>query len=244
MRKCLLGHKPTEKSWSPAYTLPKRTESKPKVDKYGRPTKMVATYWPRLKGGFSMELLRRYWHVKMPHLLDVWPHVVTWTSKVETVAYANEGRQCEFTPSFRVTESGGCYALYLYDDRKKAASEASLVARATRHEFLSALFLARKERLLFMSRTEVESHPHLPAAQEIFYHRYWEWPAELPREIAVICSRENIPTLGDLLLRLGGGDFVWRQILSLIANGHIEIDLDAGLGDATPISTCRIQGFV
>jgi hypothetical protein len=117
-------------------------------------------------------------------------------------------------------------------------------ARQAKHDRLALLFSERGDRLRFMSRSELEGHPHLESAKEIFYHRYWDWPDDLPRDVAVMVSRGNARTLGDLLGRLGGGEATWRQLLSLISNGYVDVDLDEGLGKHTAVTAARIGGHV
>ena len=194
MRKNRLGKPSARNPQDYKFRLPSEDRPQPKTDKLGRPTKMVAAYWPSRKGGFRMQLLRRYWHVNMPYLLDVWPHVLDWSSSVETIAYEADGNKGEFTASFRVRETTGAYALYLYEsgtpENCTAEKEA---AREARHERFASLFAERRDRLRFMSRAMLEGHPHLEAAKEIFYHRYWALPEDMPREVAFMVSREKSP---------------------------------------------------
>ena len=245
MRKCHLGKPSARNPRDTEFKLPRAETPKTNIDKMGRPSNMVATYWPSRKGGFRMQLLRRYWHIKMPYLLDVWPHVHDWSSSVEMLPWEADGKKGEFTASFRVQEAACSYAVYLYEDGKpNDGDEAKVAAREAKHERLALLFSERGDHLRFMSRSQLETHPHLESAKEIFYHRYWDWPNDLPRDVAVMVSRKEARTLGDLLGRVGGGDATWHQLLSLISNGHIDVDLDDGLGKHTAVTAARIEGHV
>ncbi|MBV8458433.1 MAG: hypothetical protein JO122_17665 [Acetobacteraceae bacterium] len=54
---------------------------------------------------------------------------------------------------------------------------------------------------------------------------------------------ERPETLGELHECLGRDRATWEQLLSLVANGHIEIDLDDGLHLSATLLACRVRGY-
>lgn len=112
-----------------------------------------------------------------------------------------------------------------------------------RRELRDRYLNQRGNELEFLAREEVRDHPHLPSARDLFFYRYHDWPDDLPRQASLLADQHRPETLGDLHDCLRPDNVTWEQLLSLVANGHVEIDLDGGLQPSVALLACRIQGY-
>lgn len=236
MRKCRLGAALPKRNWSPQFLISK--ERKPRQADLGAQNTVAMTYWPTPKSPSRQELLRHYWHADMAHLLDAWPHVISWTAERKPVLVEMDGKHAPFTPDFEVIDRSGTYALRLIQGESSDRPE-----RTKRRRALQDHYRDLGGNLEFTTQAEILQHPHLRLARDLFFYRYHDWPNDLPRQVAVVATSERPETLGELHECLGRERVTWEQLLSLVANGHIEIDLDSGLQPDTPVLACRIQGY-
>lgn len=236
MRKCRLGAALPVRNWSPRFRVSQ--ERKPRNADLGAQNTAVVTYWPSPKSPCRQEQLRHYWHADMAHLLDAWPWVVSWSAERKPLPIEFKGRQAQFTPDFEVTERGRTYALRLIWGNKTEDPQPRAQRQALRERYHDL-----GGELEFLTRDDVYRHPHLPLARDLFFYRYHDWPDDLPRQVALVADSERPETLGDLNECLGRERVTWEQLLSLVANGHIEIDLDGGLQPSAALLACRIRGY-
>ena len=90
---------------------------------------------------------------------------------------------------------------------------------------------ARGVELEFLPREAVSGHPHLPSARDLFYFRNHDSPGRTSaRQVGAGGGEREPGDVGDLHRCLGGAKATWEQLLSLVANGNIEINLDDGAG--------------
>ena len=231
MRKCRLGATLPKRSWSPQFRVSDPRGSR--TTELGARNTGVMSYWPTPKSPNRQERLRHYWHIDMAHLLDAWPWVVSWTAERDTVPLG-DGR-AQFTPDFQITTRDRAYALRLVGGKESRP--------ASKQCELREKCLEQGRELQFLAREEVCKHPHLPLARELFYFRNHDWPEDLPRRVSMVTECKHPATLGDLYQSLGEQNVTWEQLLSLVANGHIEIDLDDGLVPSAALLACRVQGY-
>ena len=236
MRKCRLGAMLPKRSWSPQFRVSQpRT---PRTAELGAQNTAVLSYWPSPKSPNRQERLRHYWHIDMAHLLDAWPWVISWTAERNPLQIDGESAQTQFTPDFEVVARDRTYALRL------VSGDNGQPRRAQQHRELRDQYRNRRgSDLEFLAPEEVRNHPHLPSARDLFFYRYHDWPDDLPRQASLMADRHRPETLGDLHACLGPKNATWEQLLSLVANGHIEIDLDGGLQPSAALLSCRIQGY-
>lgn len=235
MRKHSVGGQLLPGTWSPRFKL--APLKPPPTDERRRKKTLAMSYFPTVKTR-EMVPLRHYFHVDMAYLLDAWPEVVAWTTDAPPLAVAQPGGDVAFTPDIVVTERDRAYALRLLDRGTKPSK-----ARDERYRAIDAAYRERGGSLVVLTREELEAHPHLQAAKSLFYHRTRNWPADLP--LALVAATGKVPpaTLDDLLRLLGGGEAAWADILSLVAHGHIRVDLDAGLQPQAPVIALRVEGW-
>lgn len=184
-----------------------------------------------------MEKLRQYFHVDMAVLLETDPEVAAWTTDCQPLPYLMGGRQLSFVPDIWVAErTGGHRAIRLVwsDDPEVRMSE--------RNRCLAEEYRVRGVAFEVVTSGELAAHPRLKAAKHILFHRYWDCPGDLPLAVAAMAG-DPPRTLGDLQQNLGGQEETWPQILSLVAQGRVEVDLGGGLGPETGVLACRMEGL-
>lgn len=235
MRKHSVGGQLRRGSWSPKFKLEPRKA--PPADEHRRKKALVMSYFPSIKTR-RMVPLRHYFHVDMAYLLDAWPEVISWTVDAPPLVVPHLRSEIAFTPDLIVTERDRVYALRLLDRGVKPSK-----ARDERYRTIDAAYRERGESLAVLTREELDDHPHLQAAKDLFYYRTRNWPADLPATIAAFANGALPGTLGDLHGLLGGGEEAWANLLSLVAHGFIHVDLDAGLRPPTPILALRVEGW-
>jgi hypothetical protein len=248
MRKFALGAVPTRGSWTPKFLLTPRKEKTKDKSKEGTegqepeererkaPTQ-VPTYHPPAKGKLRYERLRNYYHGDAAFLLDAWYEVQAWTAATTSIPVTWDLGDFDYLPDFLVQESSHSYALSITHplvketDRRKARLDAIRAACARRSLGFEA-----------MTYEELSGHAELPAAKDLFYYRYWAWPASLPFSAWSAYEHDAPRTLGELARLLGDGA-TWEQLLSLAANGYLVIDISEGLGTGTALLACRTKGW-
>jgi hypothetical protein len=184
-----------------------------------------------------MERLRHYFHANMAALLETDPDVLYWTTEVDAYRFQHRGRDIVFIPSFQVEDVGGTRVIRLV----RAQERASLRSQE-HHRLLRRLFRQRGMEFDVLSDAELASHPRLRSAKEILFHRYWDVPDDLPYQVAIMAASHPPATLGELHERLGGGAVVWEQVLSLVAQGFVELEARPGLTAETGIRACKMKG--
>jgi hypothetical protein len=232
MRKLSIGAARVRGSWSPAFK-PKRTTTKKKPRTSGwKPV----SYFPSVKAGNEMMPLKRYSMRNMAFLLDAWPDVVAWESGHLEALQNDDGEDTGESADFLVRGKSRSYALSILDRGRSARTEAADARLAELYGKLEIGYMS-------LTRKEVDEHPDLPAAKDLFYYRYWDRDDQLPFTVVTLFEENRSATLGSLHAGLGGGERKWAEILSLVANGHVEIDIGQGLNPATRVLDCRTRGW-
>jgi hypothetical protein len=236
MRKVAFGAVPVRGNWNPKF----KVRRKKRVDgkETGRKKTPIVSYHPTIKGEQRSEGPRQYFHRDMALLLDAWPEVVGWTTDAPTIVVPGDGNNMSFTPNFIIEEAERSYALRLRADGATLG-----LAREERYRVIRQAYERQGMSLVVMTREEVETHPDLPAARTLFYYRYWEWPDDLPLEVAALAEQRRLRTFGELHQALGGSEHDMARLLSLASHGYVLIDTTAGLGPDTPLVACRTKGW-
>jgi hypothetical protein len=235
MRKVNLGAD-TRGNWNPRFVAAKA--KKPADDREGRGNTTVLSYYPTIKGERRMELLRRYSHVDMAHLLDAWPHVLRWTADTQKVEFETEDGVNKLTPDFEVDTENGRYVIRLIPPGVKPSPRS-----LTRHEHARELYGRIDTAFVVHTSEEVAQHPDLPAARELFEHRMREWPEELPGRLSEKWSAKCPLPLGTLHAYLGGSEADWFVVLSLAAHGHLRLGIDGPILPETPVLAIAVEGY-
>jgi hypothetical protein len=236
MRKVALGAAPVRGNWTPKFKLRRKQKAK-EEDTEQKKTPFVS-YHPTVKGQQRVEPLRKYFHRDMALLLDAWPHVESWTGNAASIKVQVGGKDASFTPDFLVEERSSSYALRLRSGNNKTSRAGEDYYSAVRENYER-----RGMSLEIITRAEVESHPDLPAAVELFYHRYRDWPENLPFDVAALAEERHLPTIGSLHVAMGGDKEAWAMLLSLVSHGYVIADIQGKLGPDTPVLACRTKGW-
>lgn len=237
MRKCRLAAPLTSQSWSPRFK-PSNGRAAPGT-KTGQRNTSVMTYFPTWKGGKRMERLRHYFHADMAALLETDRHVLRWTTEVQAFQFDDDGRDIHFTPNFQVTELSGTRFIRLVRETDFKAAR-----RNERHELLKQQFGDMGMQFDVLSDVQLAAHPHLQTARDILFHRYRDVPDEMVHRLGALAAAGPPPTLGELHVEVGGDELGWEQLLSLVAQGHVDVDLAYGLTPDTPVVACMLKGHL
>ena len=225
MRKCNLAAAMPSDSWSHRFS-DKSKHQKRTVRTTS--SSMVKSFFPTLKCGQRMEQLRCYSHVAMAWVLEMDPDVVRWSSKCSGIRVDDR----DYTPDFVAHDRRG-HTRFIRIVKTRSKKRAKVVAN-----FRAA---CESQAVLFTveSLDELTSSVRVKVAEELYYHRYRDWPDGL----AVTAAESDASTLGELHAELGATPENWGQILSLVANGLIEIDLNRELAADTPILARSYEGY-
>lgn len=236
MRMCNLSLQQPVKSWSPQFKVRK---TKPKPEPVGQRNTSVMSHFPTWKGTFRMERLRHYFHVDLASILEVDPEVRHWTADVKPYQFQVGDRAISYRPSFLVTTEATKQALRLV-----RAGNRKAIATSERHQMLADLFDEIGIEFIVLTDADVRESPRLPVAKEILFHRYPGVPDEIPMAIAAMALAGAPKTLGELEARLGEpGPATWTLVCAAVAEGLVDIDLDAGLSRNTAVLACKLKGY-
>lgn len=235
MRKCLLGAQPLDVGLRPKFAKRPRPEKQAEVS--GQQKTSVMSYFPSWKGGRRMEKLRHYSHIHLATVLEVDPEVERWTTDVQPIEYIEDGKPHTYTANFWCLEPGGIRVIRILREETKPESKG-----AEQHRRVRAEYGTRGIFYEVVTEDEVATDPRLRAAQHILFHRYWDVPESLALDVASMSS--NPPaTLGALHIRLGGRSETWPQLLSLVAQGFVDVDLGTKLGPEMSVIACKMKGI-
>lgn len=237
MRKLRLCAESPKGSWSPRFSAVK-TEIKPVEDTRLRETP-VMSWFPTWKGSKRMVGLAHYFHVDMATLAETDPDCSEWNVDRTPVEYIDNDEAGCFVPDFALRTRVGVRLIRLvhgpevdtiHGRRRKAES--------TLPESRDGLTFER------YTRAQLHAHPRLPASRDILYHRPRHWPLELPMQVAGMFAMRAFDTLGELHFQLGGSRDTWFDILSLVAQGFVEVDMDQPLGLQMLVRSCFDRGHL
>lgn len=195
-------------------------------------------YYPTWKGGRRMEPLRHYFHEDMAVLLEADPAVVKWSAQVESLDVEHDdGVVREFRPSMRAEVQGRIRLIKLHDDSRRGPPE---VAGRRRAWPVAARGISFER----YTRSQLAKHPRLRTSQDIIFHRSRDLPRELPLQAASLAAVSLPRTLGELHERLGRSNVVWEDVLSLVAQGYVEVDMGAAVGPGMSVVACHPWGYL
>lgn len=182
-----------------------------------------------------MERLRHYFHIDLATILEADRAVLKWTTELKPYQLRADDEEISFRPHFLVTNTTGETAICLMRGRKRRRPSMwqQLLGHAFAHVGMSFTVLAEQE---------VAEDPRLPTAKEILFNRYRDLPEEIPLAVATMELDQPPETLGDLADRLGPPEVeTWNLVCCLVANRHVEIDLESGLTRKTPIVALALR---
>lgn len=193
-------------------------------------------YFPTWKGGRRMERLHHYFHEDMAFLLEADHEVTYWTADAEPIDLEyDDGEVRPFRHSFRAETRGGLRLIRLRDESHPLTKQPRTRARPV--EMLGV-------RCEFYGKAALAGHPRLRTSKEILFHRPRPWTPELPHRVATMAAMEHPDTLGGLHLRLGHSEVAFEDLVSLVAQGFIDVDLDFPVGPAMPVLACNARGYL
>jgi hypothetical protein len=238
MRKHRIGVARPKGLWSPQFKLKGQHEFARKIS--GQQNTTVLSYFPTWKQGpgVVMEKLRHYYLEDQAYLLEVSYDVLTWTAQCEPVTCGDGRRKHVFRPNFVVETRTGQRVI-----RIVKASERVDARRSEKVTLLDRHYRAQGVTFEFLTDADLKASPCLPAAREIFHYRYWSCAQWLPLKIQEISMDTPPGTLGELHRRLGGAEDLWYQLLSMVAQGFVEVDLSASVGPEMPVLSTRMNGW-
>lgn len=178
---------------------------------------------------------RRYWYIDLFYLLDANPAVVSYTTDTRTVTFTCDGIERTHRPDVEADVGSRRVAISLLLE-----SEAAHPDNAAAAALLSTFYAERGMEFRVITDTELKSPPRLENAKTLFRHRHLPMPSEMGLALATAIAQGPLPTLGAVHEALNGSGEALVALLSLVANGFIEVDLDVPLGASTPI--VRILG--
>ncbi|WP_156963780.1 hypothetical protein [Muricoccus aerilatus] len=195
-------------------------------------------YFPTYKGGHRNERLRHYFHEDMAYLLEADPQVLRWTTEVEPIDVLHDDNQMRpFIPSMRAVTTRGVRMVKLAWG-KRQPKRRSAKARRPRPVDVDGLTYE------FLMGEDLTVHPCLPASKEVIYHRPRETDPDLPCLAAAVFSESRPVTLGDLQERLGRKVAALEDLISLVAQGFIQVDLRCKVDAGMTVLGCRTQGYL
>ena len=231
MRKLRLCAESPKGSWSPRFSIAKPKATPAEDERLHRTPFM--SWFPTWKGGRRMVGLAHYFHVDMATLAEADPDCTEWDVDSTPFPYAKDDDVRYFVPDFVLRMRAGVRLVRLvhgpevdetYDRRQR--KEPALPEPRDGVTF---------ERY---TRAQLHRHPRLRASRDILYHRRRHLPQELPLQVAGMFAMRPFDTLGELHSRLGGTDETWFDVLSLVAQGVVEVDMDQQLGPEMPVRSC------
>ena len=93
------------------------------------------------------------------------------------------------------------------------------------------------------SSRDLRLHPWFERSRAIVFQRPREWRAHLPLLLANSNALRPVGNLGELHDLIGGKPGDWKDLLSLIAQGYVEVDMSVPLGPKMPVVACRAKGY-
>ena len=236
MRTHMLGAIAPSRGWCNRFVRSLKTTTAAAAERHERGTAAVMAYFPTWKGGLRMERLHRYSHLDMAFLLEADPTVTRWTA--DTRAEHLEHDDGEIRPvhhTFRVDTWNGVRLITLRD--KTRSRQKSKRDRAPPID-------GPDLRCETYSSDDLLADRRLQTSKDILFHRPRPWPRELPHRIATMAAIERPATLGDLHRRLSAPDVAFEDVISLVAQGFVDVDLNHQLGTDMPVVACRAVGHL
>ncbi len=182
--------------------------------------------------------LRHYFHYEMACLLEMDPEVLWWSADRESVEVGYEdGELAEFKSNLVAKTRTGLRLVKLHDDSSRRRDKAVPVRRVNP----KVPFGVECETL---TRSEVLAHPRLAASQDILFYRPFEWEPELAFRLAASDALHPVQSLGDMHERLGEDEVPWSHVLSMVAQGFVEVDMDDEVGPAIKVLSCNHEGYL
>ena len=96
----------------------------------------------------------------------------------------------------------------------------------------------------FLMGEELAVHPCLPASKDVIYHRPRETDPDLPCLAAAVFADRKPATLGDLQDLLGRNVAPFEDLISLVAQGFIQVDLRCKVDATMAVLGCCTQGYL
>ena len=188
---------------------------------------------PSLKAGLVG--VTRHWHQDLPLLLDADPTVVAFTADTTRVTFEFEGEERTFRPDLEVEYRSGRVAIAILTEAE--AAEPVNVATAV---VLRTFYAGRGMGFRMVTERDLKAQPQLDNARALFRHRHLTVSMEKSFLLAKAVAEGHAATLGDLHQALGGDTAAWAALLTLAAQGCIEVNLDAPLDASNPV--LRVTG--
>ena len=181
--------------------------------------------------------LAHYFHVDMATLAEMDPDCLEWDADRTPVQYADDDEAGYFVPDFVLRMRVGVRLIRLVHGPEVDATHG-------RRRKPEPILPEPRDGLTFerYTRAQLRAHPRLPASRDILYHRPRHWPPELPMRVAGMFAMRAFATLGELHVRLGSSRDTWFDVLSLVAQGFVEVDMDRPLGLEMPVRSCFERG--
>lgn len=198
-------------------------------------------YFPTWKGGRRMERLRHYFYEDMAVLLEADPAVLSWTAEPGPLDLEHDdGEVRPFTCTFRAETEDYSRLIKLNDDARKL----KLGRKPKRHPRRPRPLQAPDLVCEYYTCSALAQHPRLRTSRDILFHRPRYWARELPYRIATMAALEHPATLGEIHRRLASPEVAFEDLVSLVAQGYIEVDLDFPVGPEMPVLSCNARGYL